>query len=158
IQNINNKLFVMWAKMGNDGDEEDGPGKGFVDVFRSNGTFLRRFATGGVLNAPWGVTMAPDSWTNKKWDDGDDDNDDRKVNEFDRHRHHNKDIRKVIVVGNWGEEKINALNQEGDFMEKLRADEKEITMGGLGALSFAPATATMIDPNWLFFTAGPDGE
>jgi len=160
IQNINNNLFVMYAKVGDGGDDESGPGKGFVDVFKSNGRFLRRFVTRGVLNAPWGVAMAPDSWVNKKWDgdDDDDDNDNGKANEINRHHHHNHDIRKVILVGNFGDGRINAFNQDGEFIGKLRSDGKAITIEGLWALSFAPATATTIDPNWLFFTAGPGDE
>jgi hypothetical protein len=100
--------------------------------------------------------MAPDSWLNKNWD-GDDDSDDKgKVNPFERHRHH--EIRKLILIGNFGDGTINAFNQDGEFVGKLRTNGKAITIEGLWALSFAPSTATSIDPNWLFFTAGPDDE
>jgi hypothetical protein len=33
-----------------------------------------------------------------------------------------------------------------------------ITIPGLWALGFAPTTATAINPQWLFFTAGPNME
>jgi hypothetical protein len=33
-----------------------GPGGGLVNVFNTNGDFVKRFATGGTLNAPWGIT------------------------------------------------------------------------------------------------------
>src|SRR5205085_8872222 len=32
IQNVNGNLFVMYAKVGDDGDEEKGAGLGFVDI------------------------------------------------------------------------------------------------------------------------------
>jgi len=41
------------------GDEEAGPGNGFVDIYKPNGRFIRRFVSRGQLNAPWGVAMAP---------------------------------------------------------------------------------------------------
>ena len=32
---------------------------GFVDEFDANGNFIKRIATMGALNAPWGITLAP---------------------------------------------------------------------------------------------------
>ena len=52
-------LFVMYAKVGADGDEIHQVGLGLVDIFKPDGSFVRRFATGGTLNSPWGVTMTP---------------------------------------------------------------------------------------------------
>ncbi len=49
----------MYAKVGADGDEMKGAGLGIVDIFRPNGTFEKRFVSGGALNAPWGVAAAP---------------------------------------------------------------------------------------------------
>ena len=40
-------------------DNVNGPGLGLVDVFDANGKLLRRLATGGRLNAPWGIALAP---------------------------------------------------------------------------------------------------
>jgi uncharacterized protein (TIGR03118 family) len=39
-----------------------GPGNGAVSVFDSAGNFVSRVATGGNLNAPWGVAFAPASF------------------------------------------------------------------------------------------------
>jgi uncharacterized protein (TIGR03118 family) len=39
-----------------------GPGLGFVSVFDANGNLVRRLASGGPLDAPWGVAVAPASW------------------------------------------------------------------------------------------------
>lgn len=38
---------------------ELGAGKGYVNVFSLSGTFIKRFASGGYLNAPWGMMAAP---------------------------------------------------------------------------------------------------
>src|SRR5262249_28789996 len=39
--------------------ESDGPGLGFVDIYRPTGQLLRRLEHGDWLNAPWGVALAP---------------------------------------------------------------------------------------------------
>jgi uncharacterized protein (TIGR03118 family) len=38
-----------------------GPGRGFINEFDLEGHLVRRFAARGVLDAPWGVTLAPDT-------------------------------------------------------------------------------------------------
>jgi len=152
IQNVDGNLFVMYAKVsGEPGEEETGAGLGFVDVYHPNGKLIKRFVSGGKLNAPWGVAMAPTAfWANQKWDDAEDNG---KMMEKQHH-----DAKTVILVGNFGDGHINAYDQDGDFMGPLRSKGKPIEIEGLWSLSFAPATATMIDPNWLFFAAGPGDE
>src|SRR3954471_7362686 len=60
IQNISGELFVTYAKQDAAGEDDvAGPGNGFVDVFDTNGNFLRRFASDGTLNSPWGIALAP---------------------------------------------------------------------------------------------------
>ena len=60
IQAIGSDIFVTYAKQeaGSD-DEAHGQGFGFVDKYDANGGFLSRVATKGLLNAPWGVALAP---------------------------------------------------------------------------------------------------
>jgi len=63
IRNINGKLYVTFAVQNAERhDERQGPGSGFIDVFDLNGSFLERFATGGALNSPWGLALAPDNF------------------------------------------------------------------------------------------------
>jgi uncharacterized protein (TIGR03118 family) len=153
IQNINNNLFVMYAKPAPGGalNVQAGSGSGFVDVFKPDGTLLTSFAQGGVLNAPWGCAMAPASWTKMHWDG------DSSYNDNGTKKHFNK-VQSVILIANHGDGYINAFNQDGQFLGRLRsAKNTAISIDGLRALSFAPATATTIDPNLLFFTAGPNG-
>ena len=60
IQNLNGMLFVTYARTqkGSD-DERAGQGRGAVDAYATDGTFLGRVATHGQLNAPWGLAWAP---------------------------------------------------------------------------------------------------
>jgi uncharacterized protein (TIGR03118 family) len=37
-------------------------GSGFVDEFNTDGTFVKRFATGGDLDSPWGAAIAPSNF------------------------------------------------------------------------------------------------
>src|SRR6266511_3765817 len=63
IQSLGATIVVTYAKQ--DAAREDdvaGQGHGFVDLFDTSGTFLRRVATHGQLNSPWGVAMAPASF------------------------------------------------------------------------------------------------
>src|SRR5437868_5899878 len=60
IQNLNGMIFVTYAKQDADAhDEIAGAGFGFVSAFAPNGAFLGRVASGGALNAPWGLAWAP---------------------------------------------------------------------------------------------------
>jgi uncharacterized protein (TIGR03118 family) len=152
VQNVGGNLFVMYAKVSDEpGEEEQGPGLGIVDIYHPNGDLIRRFVSGGKLNAPWGVAMAPKAfWKDQDWDGDEEDN--GKIIGEKRHP------KTVILIGNLGDGHINAYNQDGDFMGSLRSNGKKIEIEGLWAISFAPATANTIDPNWLFFAAGPGDE
>ena len=64
----------------------------------------------------------------------------------------------MILVGNFGDGYINAYDEWGKFLGPLRKHGKPIEIEGLWGISFAPASATAVDPGWLFFAAGPGGE
>lgn len=135
IQNIGGKLYVMYAKVGPNGDETKGAGLGIVDIYRPNGSLEKRFVTGGALNAPWGVAAAPPEF----W--GTD-----------------SDLANAILVGNFGDGRINVYDWSGRFLGPLRSKEKPLEIDGLWGISFPPVTATTIPPGWLYFAAGPDDE
>lgn len=61
IYNIKNYLYVTYAKIDPSNSAEDLPGcgNGYINIFRTNGEFVRRFATQGPLNSPWGIIEAP---------------------------------------------------------------------------------------------------
>ena len=129
IQNINGTLYVSWAKQSADRvDEIDGAGLGFVDAFDTSGHFLRRVASRGVLNAPWGLVQAPASGFGAFSGD--------------------------LLVGNFGDGRINAFDPTtGAFRGTLRhSNGTAIQIDGLWALRFGNGvTGTPTD---LLFDAG----
>ncbi len=169
IQAVGDLLFVMYAELETSGKNAghgiEGPGKGFVSVFRTDGTFVMRFASRGTLDIPWGVTMAPASFleeqdminetggnqngSNNKNTDG--------INNFGGNSNRERKD-PVILVGNFGDGRINVFSQRGDFIGQLQSKKHPIVIDGLWSLSFAPALATDRGPLRLYFTAGPDHE
>jgi len=135
IQNVGGQLFVMYSKLGDDGDEVVSPGNGYVDIYNPDGSLMRRFISRGQLNAPWGVAKAPVGF----WGEGSSTSD-------------------VFLVGNFGDGHINAYADNGNFLGQLRQHGEPIVIEGLWGIAFAPSTSTALNRNWLFFAAGPDDE
>jgi len=159
IQLVGSWLFVQYAKLGADGDEEVGVGNGFVDIFNTDGSFVKRFASRGKLNAPWGIVQAPGSFLDDHdMDDDDSGKDHSSISNSKSKDNGRKPTDPVILVGNFGDGRINAYTLDGKFLGQLQSHKHTIVIDGLWALSFAPSTATAIDPNRLYFTAGPDKE
>ena len=131
IANIDGDLFVTYAKQnGAKHDDVAGPGHGFVDVFDTDGHLLRRFASRGPLNSPWGVTRAS----------------------FAFGRFSGK-----ILVGNFGDGHISVFDNEGGFIEGLRdAHGKPLAIDGLWTLTLGGGGGSSSDA--LYFSAGPNGE
>jgi uncharacterized protein (TIGR03118 family) len=156
IQAIGSWLFVQFAKVGPDGNEVHEVGLGIVDVFNPDGSFVRRFATKGTLNAPWGVTMTPADFL----EDADMSNDDGQGNKNGAQiKKRDDDHQPVILVGNFGDGRINVFSLDGQFLGQLQSHSHTIVIDGLWALSFAPTAAVpAIDPKRLYFTAGPKDE
>jgi uncharacterized protein (TIGR03118 family) len=133
LQEINGDIYVAYAKQDADRhDEVVGSGNGFVSVFAPNGQFVRRFASHGVLNAPWGLALAPASFGH---------------------------FGNRLLVGNFGDGNINAFDVDsGSFVGKLRSpDRKPIAIDGLWGIAFGNGLAHQ-PRNTLFFAAGPDDE
>jgi uncharacterized protein (TIGR03118 family) len=130
IQNIGGNLFVTYAKQ--DATKQAdvaGAGNGFVDVFDTSGNFVRRVASGGALNSPWGLAIAPSNFGTFSND---------------------------LLVGNLGDGLINVFdpNTGAALGQVQNAQGTPIQIPGLWALTFgngAGAGAT----NTLFFTSGP---
>jgi uncharacterized protein (TIGR03118 family) len=134
IANLGGELYVTYAKRNAAGhDDVAGPANGYVDVFDTSGHMLRRAATRGRLNSPWGVAIAPSNFGPFSGD---------------------------LLVGNFGDGRINAVDPAtGEFLGQLRgADNRPITIDGLWALAFGGGATANGPTNSLFFTAGPDGE
>ena len=133
IQAIAGDIYVSYARQNAEGDEEvRGRGLGFVDVYTENGRLIRRVASGGALNAPWGMALAPAG--------------------FGR-------FGSALLVGNFGDGHINAY--EASFGIPLGAlrdgNHRPIQIEGLWGLVFGNGFANQ-PVNTLFFSAGPDDE
>jgi uncharacterized protein (TIGR03118 family) len=141
IANIDNNLYVTYARQNaQKNDVVAGPGLGFVDVFTTDGVLIRRFASRGTLNAPWGVARATQN--------------------FGR-------FSGSILVGNFGAQGnfagwINAFSasafsagNDKDFLGPLKgADRQPVAIDGLWSIVFG--TFLNSDADTLYFTAGPD--
>jgi len=131
IQKIDGDLFVTYAKQ--DAEKHDdvaGAGNGFVDVFDTDGHLLRRFASRGPLNSPWGITRASFA--------------------FGR-------FSGLILVGNFGDGRINAFDSKGEFVGHLKDSHgKPLVIDGLWALTLGGGAKS--SPDTLYFTAGPNDE
>jgi hypothetical protein len=138
IQNLNGMLFVTYAKtQKGSNDEKAGQGRGAVDAFATDGTFLGRVATHGRLNAPWGLAWAPADFGRFSND---------------------------LIVGNFGDGKLHAYRWDGKHWhpdgELKGANHKPLDIDGLWAIEFGGGVNTANDgaANTLFYTAGPDDE
>ena len=136
IQKIDDKLYVMYAKVGYDGNEIHSAGLGIVDIFNTDGSFVKRFVSNGKLNSPWGITKAPASFFSSD----------------------SASITDAILIGNFGDGHINAYHADGSYIGALQSHGVALEINDLWALSFAPLTATSIDPNRLYFESGPNME
>jgi uncharacterized protein (TIGR03118 family) len=132
IQKIgDNQLFVAYAKQGTGIDEDAGPGRGFVSIFDLNGNFVKRFASQGALNAPWGMAKAPDGWGMFAGD---------------------------FLIGNFGDGVINAYNANGTFVGAVANGAGQTLMNdGLWGLKFGNG-GNGGRPNSLYLTAGLNDE
>lgn len=107
IQNIGGMLYVSYAKqiLPSKHDDQKGPGNGYVDIFNSNGKLVKRFASAGTLNSPWGIAVAPSGFGS---------------------------LSGAILVGNFGDGRLNAYDADGTFLGQLSdASGNAIAVDGL---------------------------
>ncbi len=140
IQNIGGTIYVTYALQDADKhDDVSGEGHGFVDAFDTGGNLIRRVASKGELNSPWGLALAPADFGTFSND---------------------------LLVGNFGNGRVHAfdlgsLEGNGEFQHRgplHSAEGPPIAIDGLWALSFGKGAANNGPTNTLFFTAGPDDE
>jgi len=136
VKAIGNSVYVTYAKVGEDGEEEHGVGLGYVRQFDLNGNFVAKVASGNPLNAPWGIAKAPADWGR---------------------------FSSCVIIGNFGDgmitgwcpgQKHKTRYRFGGF---LRDKGDKIVIDGLWGLGFG--NGHLAGPqNVLFFAAGPDEE
>jgi len=161
IQAVGDKLFVMYGELATSGPLKGhgiaGAGKGFVSVFNMDGQFVARFATRGTLNLPWGVTMAPGSFLQDKDMEGGDGSENKGYGGGSNAGHGRDPKDPVILVGNFGDGRINVFTQDGRYLGQLQSHKQPVVIEGLWALSFPPAPPASAAGR-LYFSAGPDSE
>src|SRR2546426_989507 len=140
IQNLNGVIYVTYALQDAlKHDDVPGKGHGFVNAFDTAGKLLRRVASMGRLNSPWGLVLAPPDFGFFSGD---------------------------LLVGNFGDGKINAFDpgaqrDNGEYQQRGRlhsAGGPPLVIDGLWGLAFGSGSAASGPRNTLFFTAGPSDE
>jgi uncharacterized protein (TIGR03118 family) len=129
---LNSQVYVTFAmQTPGGGPPTAGDGAGYVSVFDLNGNLLHHAIAGGMLNAPWGIAMAPASFGAFGGD---------------------------LLIANFGDGKINAFdpttfafkgqlqNSSGNPIQNDRMWELVFGQNGTG------------DPNTLYFSAGVNDE
>jgi uncharacterized protein (TIGR03118 family) len=132
IAAANDQLYVTFAMQDQAmHDEVTGAGLGYVDTFDFNGNFLNRFASAGVLNAPWGIAVAPAGFGSLAGD---------------------------VLIGNFGDGTVNIFTPNGTSLATsagalMVSNGGTLSIPGLWSLAFGNG-----DPDkpttTLFYTAG----
>jgi len=135
IQVLGGIVYVTYALQDSaKHDDDPGAGHGFVSAFDAQGNFLGRIASMGTLDSPWGLALAPPSFTGFAGD---------------------------LLVGNFGDGMISVFNANPatpGFLRQLSGiDGKPLAIDGLWGL--IPGN----DGNGgsgqkIYFSAGPNGE
>jgi uncharacterized protein (TIGR03118 family) len=133
ITELDGKMWVTYAEAGP--PSSSAPlGEGFVDEFNLDGTFVSRFATGGMLTSPWGVALAPSDFGTYSND---------------------------VLIGNFddtnGTGYILAYSPTGTYLGTLDEAGAPIVLPGLWGIQFGSGGASG-PTNELFFAAGIGGE
>lgn len=135
VQNLDGHIWITYAVPGPPADNQP-LGSGFVSEFKTDGTFVQRFATGGNLSSPFGIAIAPSNF-------GAFSND--------------------VLIGNFNDDTpnetfISAFNAgTGAFEGKLEENGVPIELPGLWGLEFGNGGAAG-PSNTLYFVAGIGNE
>ena len=133
------QIYVAYAKSGaTQGSCEDtrGAGFGMISIFDANGKLVKGelVPTGGKLNAPWGMALAPKDFGT---------------------------LSNLLLVSNHADGTINAYDPAtGAAIASLQLASGAFTQDGLWGIAFGNDAATLNQTlnqphNTLFFTAGP---
>ena len=132
VQVLNGQVYVTYALQDDlKHDDVAGPHNGFVDVYNLDGTGGKRLISGGPLDSPWGLAIAPASYGALAGD---------------------------LLVGNFGNGRINAFDLSGtdlgnNFTPLTDPDGEPIQIDHLWALRVGNG-GNGGDANLVYFTAG----
>jgi len=132
VQNLNGRVYVTYAQQdATKHDDVPGAGHGIVSVFDLTGNFLTELVSGGPLNSPWGLAIAPAGFGSLGGD---------------------------LLVGNFGDGLINVFDPTGVFLGTLGDTVgNPLTNDGLWGLKFGNG-GNGGNPNTLYLTAGLNDE
>ena len=130
IQALHNKLYVSYARQDAAGATDNpGPAQGIVDMYNASGKLLKRVGTGGDLNSPWGMAIAPPGWGVYQGD---------------------------LLVGNEGDGTIAIFDRKNNFVGQVIDPASlagaPLVIDGLWGLT----TGVGKSGKTVFFTAGPN--
>jgi uncharacterized protein (TIGR03118 family) len=129
------QIYVSYAQQAGPGnvDNVNGAGLGLIDVYDTNGVFVKRLVTtGDRLNAPWGLALAPANFGT---------------------------LSGAVLVGNFGDGKINGFDvATGAYVGSvLNATGVPFAMPGLWGIGFGNNAGNQ-PRTTLFFAAGTNNE
>jgi uncharacterized protein (TIGR03118 family) len=137
IVTIDSKVYVVYAmqKAPQNVDYVVGAGNGALSVFDAGGNLIKSLVTtGGPLNAPWGMAMAPTGWGQ---------------------------LGGMLLVGNFGDGRVNAFDpMSGALVGGLvTSTGAPLSIDGLWSLVFGVnAPDAGVATTQLYFTSGPNDE
>jgi len=141
IQAVNNgtggatQLYVSYAQqvLPDKHDNVDGAGLGLVDIYDTNGKFVKRLVSpGGALNAPWGMALAPADFGT---------------------------FSNSLLVGNFGDGKIHAYDPASGTLVGTVADSTGTAFAAPGLWAIVFGNDHHNQPhNTLFYAAGLNNE
>jgi uncharacterized protein (TIGR03118 family) len=131
IAALDGRIYVSYTRQDAD-HEDDLPGRGIVDVFDTEGHFLRRGAAQAGLDSPWGMVIAPPDFGH---------------------------FGNRLLVSNFGDGTITAYDvKSGNYLGKVRnADGTTFKRHGIWGIAFGNGLLNQ-PMNTLFFAAGPHDE
>jgi uncharacterized protein (TIGR03118 family) len=136
-QALNGDIFVTYDKADPATHRQAvGAGLGVVDEFSTDGRLISRIASGGALNAPWGMAIAPRGWGAAAGS---------------------------LLVGNFGDGRINIIARQGNhFAHQITGQIQDTSTGKPftepGLWGIRPGTAVTGGTDALLFTAGINHE
>jgi len=133
VANLGDTLYVSYAVQDQDKmNDVAGAGHGIVDQFDLQGNLVRRLTTGGTLDSPWGLAIAPPSFDSYAGD---------------------------LLVGNFVDGTVNAFDlASGDFVSQL-ADTNGVPIAIDGLWALIPGNDGLAgSSDAIYFAAGPASE
>ena len=112
VRCIEDYLVVTYAKPAANGEGLNEQGNGIINIFTLGGNHVKRLATKGILNSPWGITILPAGFL-----DG--------INE------------PTLLVANHGNGRLTGFSPAGKFLGELQDSRSNaMVLTGIWGLSF----------------------